>query len=1066
MYERMLDAAVAIMRADFGSIQMLDHARQELLLLGFRGFHAEAARFWERVHPASQSTCGLALRTGERVVVTDLSTCGFMAGSDDLATYLSTGIRAVQSTPLVSRNGVLIGMISTHWRTPHQPTEAELRALDILARQAADLIERKLAEEALRASEERFRALATASSDVVYRMSPDWTEMWHLRGREFIADTESATSTWLQKYIHPDDQQHVMAVIQEAIRTRSVFQLEHRIFRADGSLGWTFSRAVPIFGSHGEITEWFGAASDVTVRKLAEEALRGSEQRLRALADSMPQLAWTAQPDGYITWYNRRWYEYTGTTPEQMEGWGWQSVHDPEALPDVLRRWRESIATGTAFEMEFPLRGADGNFRRFLTRVFPLRDSSGNVTQWFGTNTDVTVLIEAQETLAVVTRLYAVLSRVNEAIVRTRDERILYEEVCRIVAEDGGFPLVWVGLVRGREVVPVAWSGRAAEYLREMRVETEGEFGQGPTGTCIREDHPEINDDFGTNPATWPWREATARHGLRASAAFPLHQGGAVIGALTFYAARPGAFTDSQIKLLEALCADISYALDAMRASHLRAEAEIAQRESDERFRAAFEASPDAININRMRDGAYVMVNDGFTRLSGWTRREVIGKTAEDLSIWADPEQRRRMIERLVAGELIQSEETAFRKKDGSVFSAAISAQTFEAGGEEFLLAITRDVSDVKRVEAALLEADRRKDEFLAMLSHELRNPLAPIRNSAYILRHADLASGQASRAQRVIERQTEHLTRLVDDLLDVTRIARGKIEIRRSRVDLREVAARAADDFRGILRDRGVSFDVAMPDTKVWADADATRITQIIGNLLHNASKFTRRGDKITLALAVTDSTAEIRVRDSGVGIDAAILPSIFDPFVQGDRTLARTEGGLGLGLALVQGITALHGGSVGAESAGDGKGAEFTVRLPLLAAIGADTLPEPHPEPGRRGGRRVLVVDDNVDAAESLADIVRMVGHYVDVANDGPSAIEKVRISPPDVVLCDIGLPGMSGYEVARRLRASGVNGTQLIAVSGYAQPEDVERAIEAGFDGHLAKPCDPEQIERLLA
>ncbi len=270
-----------------------------------------------------------------------------------------------------------------------------------------------------------------------------------------------------------------------------------------------------------------------------------------------------------------------------------------------------------------------------------------------------------------------------------------------------------------------------------------------------------------------------------------------------------------------------------------------------------------------------------------------------------------------------------------------------------------------------LQEADRRKDEFLAVLSHELRNPLAPVRNSIYILRHAEAGGEQARRAQDVIERQAEHLTRLVDDLLDVTRIARGKIELRRSRVDLREVVLRAAEDFRWTMDERGIAFRTVLSDAKIWTEADPTRVTQVVGNLLHNAAKFTRRGDDVTLSLQAADGAAELRVRDTGAGIDPSLLPHVFDAFVQGERTLARTEGGLGLGLALVKGITELHGGTVRGESAGKGKGAELIVRLPLLGTTAVrDVL-----RGGVRrtsGGRRVLVVDDNVDAAQSLAEIV----------------------------------------------------------------------------------------------
>ena len=378
-----------------------------------------------------------------------------------------------------------------------------------------------------------------------------------------------------------------------------------------------------------------------------------------------------------------------------------------------------------------------------------------------------------------------------------------------------------------------------------------------------------------------------------------------------------------------------------------------------------------------------------------------------------------------------------------------------------------RKVSEERLREAneRLLEADRRKDEFLAMLAHELRNPLAPIRNSSYILRHAPANGEQAHRAQEVIERQTQHLTRLVDDLLDVTRIVRGKIELRRERVDLRELVVRSTDDVRFDMDRNGVAFRVALPSVMLWADADPTRIAQVVGNLLHNASKFTRPGDEVFVSLAASGGFAEICVRDTGAGIHPDLLHRVFEPFVQADQSLARTQGGLGLGLALVKGVVELHGGTVRAESAGTGLGAQFIVQLPLAHVVSAKA--EADLQAARsNGGRRVLVVDDNRDAAESLADLVRLLGHTAQVAYDGPSAIEQVQAQAPSVVLCDLGLPGMTGYEVAQVLRARGHDGLQLIAVSGYAQPEDVKRAIEAGFDGHVAKPWSPENIERFLA
>jgi CheY-like chemotaxis protein/anti-sigma regulatory factor (Ser/Thr protein kinase) len=258
----------------------------------------------------------------------------------------------------------------------------------------------------------------------------------------------------------------------------------------------------------------------------------------------------------------------------------------------------------------------------------------------------------------------------------------------------------------------------------------------------------------------------------------------------------------------------------------------------------------------------------------------------------------------------------------------------------------------------------------------------------------------------------------------------------------------------------------MAAPGTSVWGDVDATRINQVLGNLLHNAAKFSQRGDAVALVLRDFGGQAEITVRDTGAGIDPALLPHVFDAFVQGDRTLARSDGGLGLGLALVKGIVGLHGGTVVAESDGMGRGSAFVIRLPLAPAP-ASSLPcrrAPAAAPQRR--QRVLVVDDNADGANTLAEVVEMLGHAAEVAYDGASALEKARAKSPDLVLCDIGLPGMDGYEVARRLRALGADGMRLVALSGFAKSEDVRRATEAGFDAHIAKPCDAAEIQRLLS
>jgi signal transduction histidine kinase len=369
------------------------------------------------------------------------------------------------------------------------------------------------------------------------------------------------------------------------------------------------------------------------------------------------------------------------------------------------------------------------------------------------------------------------------------------------------------------------------------------------------------------------------------------------------------------------------------------------------------------------------------------------------------------------------------------------------------------------RLYLAMRSAVVARDEFLAILSHELRNPLAPLWNALHIMDRADPGGPNWRRAQDIAKRQVGHITRLIDDLLDVTRITHRKIELHRADVDLTDLVRRAVEDHRAVIEGREVRLSVDTSAPRIFVNGDATRLVQVVGNLLQNAAKFTRAGDSVTVSLARAGDTAEIRVRDTGAGIDRAVLRELFQPFTQGKQTLARTEGGLGLGLAFVKGIVELHGGTVGATSEGPGRGSEFTVRLPTVAPpptvserVDGDVAPA--------ASRRVLIVDDNRDAAETLAELVRMLGHDAEVAFDGASALDLARRFAPDVVLCDIGLPGMTGYDVARALRELGLRNMKLVAVTGYAQPDDVRRATDAGFDAHLAKPLDVTDIEQVLA
>jgi len=390
-----------------------------------------------------------------------------------------------------------------------------------------------------------------------------------------------------------------------------------------------------------------------------------------------------------------------------------------------------------------------------------------------------------------------------------------------------------------------------------------------------------------------------------------------------------------------------------------------------------------------------------------------------------------------------------------------------ESGRSIRIVGAVLDITDRKRVEEALREADRRKNEFLGVLSHELRNPLAPVRNALWLLDHSDSAGVPAARAKEIINRQVAHLSRIVDDLLDVTRISRGKIHLQKARIDVIELVRRTIEDHRTLFSTREMALTARLPQLPVWIDADPTRVSQAVGNLLQNAAKFTDSGGHVQVtADRDAHGMALVAVRDDGVGIGPAILGRIFEPFTQADESLHRTRGGLGLGLSLVKGLVELHGGSVEARSDGPGRGAEFVLRLPL-APEQRVLAGKPRNAGAAMSSRRVLVIEDNPDAAETLREMLEVWGHEVAVAYDGRAGVEKARAFGPDVVLCDIGLPVMDGYQVARAIRGDpAIASTFLVAVTGYALPEDQRRAADAGFTRHLGKPVPIEVMEEVLA
>ncbi len=497
-----------------------------------------------------------------------------------------------------------------------------------------------------------------------------------------------------------------------------------------------------------------------------------------------------------------------------------------------------------------------------------------------------------------------------------------------------------------------------------------------------------------------------------------------------------------------------------------RKRAEEALRQSEARYRRVFESHVAGFALHELIcDGSgvpcdyrFLEVNPAFERLTGLVAADLIGRTVLE----ALPGVERVWIERY--GRVVQSGVPDHFTSRSAALDRHYEVTAYPAGPGQFAVMFV-DVSDRVRAQEALREADRRKTEFLAVLSHELRNPLAPIRNSVYLLDRAAPGSEAARRAREVLQRQTEHLTRLVDDLLDMTRITHGKIELQLARLDARDVVRRACDDLTVGFAQRRIDLQCTLPAEPAWVDADAARLTQMVGNLLNNALKFTQAGGQVHVALRDRDGSCQVTVRDNGMGIEPAELDRIFDPFVQAERTRHSAQGGMGIGLALVQEFAVKHRGSVRALSAGPGQGAEFILTLPLaVAPTSAVSRGE-----ARQGvsGLSILIVEDNEDAGATLAELLALAGHQVKVVATGRAGIDTASASPPDVLICDIGLPDLNGHDVIRAIRATGhASAVFAIALTGYAQLQDREQALGAGFDGHLAKPPPLEDLNELLA
>jgi PAS domain S-box-containing protein len=600
------------------------------------------------------------------------------------------------------------------------------------------------------------------------------------------------------------------------------------------------------------------------------------------------------------------------------------------------------------------------------------------------------------------------------------------------------------------------------DFFREVSAEDDTACGR-----ALRSGKRSVIEDVEADAPYAPLRSVARAAGYRAVQSTPLiGRDGTPLGMLSTHfrsVHRPG---EQDLRRLDLYVRQAGDLIE-------RARSEAALRASEIRYRRLFQSATDGILILDAHTSKITDANACMGALMETEPHELLGKELYEIGLISDKSESEAAVRELQEKGYIRYEHLPLETAHGRRVEVEVVANVYTEDNQSVIQCNIRDITERSRLERqtheqaeALADLHRRKDEFLAMLSHELRNPLAPILNAVQLLQLQRRESGLQQRARAIIERQLGQLVHLVDDLLEVSRISTGRIHLQRERLDMRAIVESGIETVRPLIEQRRHTFALRLPSSPIWIDGDSTRLAQVVVNLLTNAAKYTDEGGHIWLSLQEKENEAVLQVRDSGVGIAPDLMPRIFDLFTQAERSLARSQGGLGIGLCLVQRLVEMHGGKVAAHSA-LGQGSEFIVRLPVVRT--AEPQPPSPTEKSKPNGRslRVLVVDDNVDTAESLEVLLRESGYDVRTAHDGPSALEAARDYRPNVVLLDIGLPGLDGYEVAKRMRQQPVlQNVVLVAVTGYGQESDRQRAQKAGFDHHMIKPARFEHVQKILA
>ncbi|MCS0627782.1 PAS domain S-box protein [Telluria mixta] len=785
--------------------------------------------------------------------------------------------------------------------------------------------------------------------------------------------------------------------------------------RKDGSRWWGLFAPARISGE-GANARCVLFVIDVTENKETEARLAESEERFRAMVEGFAQTVWEADAHGRVITGSPSWTTYTGQSESASLGVGWIEAVHPDDRAYVLREWRAAVGTRRILNAEFRVQMASGGWRWTNARAAPLFNRDGSVRKWVGMHIDVDERRRTQAALAESERRYRMLFEAMDegfllATVRFDDTGrptgLDYAEANPAAVRMANIAYVGPGQLRMPPEHEPCWLDACAQVVR-TGVSSRSQCFSQPLGSWY---------DFFVYPV-----------------------GG------------------RQVPRVAILFHDIT----------VRRRAEDALRESEGRFRALADASP-ALVYQFDVDGNVIYLNqrcvtDEVTTADGNAGWKSISRPGDMDAYLRDVFDAIR-----TRGAFTQRMQAVV--KDGSRHWFESHASPWHSGDGEHrgYVGISLDITGAVQAEEALKEADRRKDEFLATLAHELRNPLAPISNAVQLMRRPD-GRRQSDRVVEMVGRQVKQMARLVDDLLEVSRITRGKIDLKLERLQFAEIVHSAVETSQPMIERAGHQLAVALPEQPLVLEADRVRLTQVFANLLNNAAKYTDGGGRIWFDVRREDGQVLAIVRDTGIGIPADALPCVFDMFAQAHRSAGRGQGGLGIGLTMVRSLVEMHHGTVEARSAGPGQGSEFIVRLPLAAELDTD---DDAPQLGLAQpaapfhGQRILVVDDNRDAADTLGLLLEADGAEVRVVYDGRAALAMAETFQPTSVLLDLGMPGMDGYEVARRLRQDERFTTvRIAALTGWGQDADRRQTRNRGFSHHLTKPVSIEELHRILA